>query len=79
MGTPIIPAKGHPNIALAAVDKMATCRWPRNQAPIDSRVMYIQKLLGRYAVEEINIPALSNKTARVILPVLAPNCLHTPL
>jgi hypothetical protein len=41
--------------------------------------MYIQKLLGRNAVDDINIPALRIRNNRVILPVLAPKCLHIPL
>jgi len=46
---------------------------------MEIKVMYIQKLLGRNAVDDINIPALRIRNNRVIFPVLAPKCLHIPL
>lgn len=52
---------------------------PRNHAPMEMKVRYIQKLLGRNAVEDINIPALIMRNNRVILPVLVPKCLQIPL
>jgi hypothetical protein len=50
---------------------LLTGYFPKNHAPMEIKVMYIQKLLGRNAVDDINIPALRIRNNRVILPVLA--------
>jgi hypothetical protein len=76
---PIIPANGHPMIALAATASIAAHVWFRNQPPMAIMVMYIAKLLGRNAEQEINIPLLSRRMHSARRPVFAPNWRHMPL
>ena len=76
---PRAPANGQPTIALAAVANIASGYQATNQAPNASSVMYWENELGRIAVMEIKVPVLNTSRHSMILPVLAPNCLHTDL
>ena len=52
------------HIHRANSDKL-TGRCPLYHAPIDNRVIYIEKLLGRKAAAEMYIPVLSKRKAKV--------------
>lgn len=51
----------------------------RNQAPNARVERYIEKVLGRNAVEATNMPELMVRNTRVNRPMLGPKCWQTAL
>lgn len=71
--------KGHPTTTFAAIANKTTRRCCCIQAPNMSSVMYIEKVLGSKAVEEINIPVDRTKKIKVSRETLGPKVRVHPL
>jgi len=79
MNYPRAAVKGHPTRAPRAVKNIATGILPRYQPPMDNIDVIMPKLLGRKAVDALNMPAANTRAPIVSRPVLAPNCRQTAL
>lgn len=70
---------GHPRIAPAATPSTAMGVLSIYHPVIAINVVYMQKLLGRNADDEQNMPVLSTRKASIIRLTCSPNFLHTAL
>lgn len=70
---------GQPKIAPAATPSTAMEVLSIYQPVMAINVVYIQKLLGRNADDEQNMPVLRTKKASIIRLTCNPNFLHTAL
>jgi hypothetical protein len=76
---PVNAANGQLNRPDKATANIANSSSPSSQAPKAKAVMYIEKAEGKYAQEDVNIPAENNAVTRVILATFPPNFLRTAL
>ena len=76
---PRAAVKGHPTRAPSAVKNTATGILPKNQPPTANIDVIMPKLLGKKAVDALNMPAAKTRAPIVSRPVLAPNCRQTAL
>ena len=71
---PRAAANGHPRSAPSAVKNMATNTLPWYHPPSAIMVVIMAKLLGRNAVDALNIPAARTSVPSVNRPAFTPNC-----
>lgn len=79
MPTPSNAANGQATIADIAMENIANWFWLSNHADMANDVMYMEKLDGSKAVDDINIPGEKIKKKSKIRPVFPPNFRLTAL